>query len=176
MKQTMMRPQDVVILLKKISPAGWSMSGKMLAESLGISQSEVSDSLERSRLSGLLDPSKNRVNTLALKDFLVYGLRYCFPIVPSAIVRGMPTCISASPIRERIIAGEESYVWPTPDGTLRGQAIIPLYPSVPKAAEKDAVFYELMVAVDTLRFGRVRERNIAIEVLDEYFLTYVSQQ
>lgn len=171
-----MRPQDVVILLKKVSPAGWSLNGKQLSEALDISQSEISDSLERSRLSGLVDSSKNRVNTLALKDFLVSGLRYCFPAVPAGVVRGMPTAVSASPIKERIVNDGESFVWPFSKGSLRGQAIQPLYPSVPQAAEKDADFYILMAVADTLRYGRVRERDIAVEVLDKYFLSYVKQQ
>ena len=174
-KQVMMRPQDVVILLKKVSPAGWSMSGKQLSESLGISQSEVSDSLERSRLSGLIDASKSHVNTLALRDFLVYGLRYCFPVIPAGVVRGMPTAMSASPIKDRIVQGEDSFVWPSVTGNSRGQAIQPLYPSVPSAAGKDADFYQLMVVADTLRFGRVREREIAMEVLDNYIFEYVKQ-
>lgn len=174
-KQITMRPQDVVILLKKVSPAGWYMSGKQLSEALGISQSEISESMERSRISGLLDPSKSRVNTLALKDFLIYGLRYVFPVVPAGIVRGMPTGVSANPIRERIVHGEESFVWPYQKGTCRGQAISPLYSSVPAAVEKDADYYALMVAADTLRFGRVRERDAAIEILDNYFLNYAKQ-
>ena len=175
MKQVAMRPQDVVILLKKISPSGWNMSGKQLAESVGISQSEVSDSLARSRVSGLLYAS-GRVNMLALKDFLVYGLKYVFPVVPAGIVRGVPTGVSATPIKEKISQGTESFVWPYAKGTLRGQAVQPLYPSVPVAVEGDADFYILMVLVDLLRFGRVREREIAIELLDNYFLNYVKQQ
>lgn len=174
-KQITMRPQDVVILLKKVSPAGWKMSGKQLSESLGISQSEVSESLERSRVSGLLDSSKTKVNALALKDFLVYGLRYAFPVVPAGIMRGMPTGVSASPIRDKIVNGEESFVWPYQEGTSRGQAIQPLYSSVPIASERDDDFYALMVVADTLRFGRVREKEIAVEILESYFLNYAKQ-
>lgn len=171
-KQNVMRPQDVVVLLKKVSPVGKDMTGKQLSESLGISQSEISDSLERSRISGLLDPSKQRVNTLALRDFLIYGLRYVFPAIPSGVVRGMPTGISASPIKEKISHREESFVWPCSKGSYRGQAVQPLYPSVPLAAERDADFYALMVAADALRFGRAREKDIAITVLENYFLRY----
>ena len=176
LKIVTMRPQEVVILLKKVSPAGWNMNGKQLAEALGISQAEISDSLERSRLSGLIDTSKNRVNTLALKDFLIYGLRYSFPIVPAGVVRGMPTSISASPLNERIVNNGDSFVWPCSNGSSRGQAVQPLYPSVPQASEKDPDFYKLMVIADTFRFGRVRERDIATEELEKYFLNYVKQQ
>ena len=175
-KQLALRPQDIVILLKKISPSGWSMDGKQVAASLGISQSEVSESLARSRVSGLLDSSRGMVNTRALKDLLVYGIRFVFPVVPEGIVRGIPTGPSASPMTERLVQGSESFVWPSTTGQIRGQAILPLYPTVPAASEKDADLYALLVATDALRFGRARERDRAIEILDQYFLKYVGQQ
>lgn len=171
-----MRPQDIVILLKKVTPSGKEMTGKQLSDSLGISQSEVSESLERSRTSGLLDAASKRVNTQALKDFLVYGLRYVFPVVPAGIVRGMPTGVSASPIKDTIASGGEAYVWPYAKGTLRGQAIQPLYPSVPEAADTDSALYDLLVAADALRFGRTRERETAKEFLETQFLNYAQQQ
>ena len=174
-RQISMRPQDVVILLKKTTPAGMAMTGKQLADSLGISQSEVSESLERSRVSGLLDDATKRVNTQALKDFLIYGLKYVFPVVPTGIVRGMPTGISASPIKERIPSGGESYVWPSAKGTLRGQAVQPLYSSVPEAADRDASLYALLVAADTLRLGRIREKEMAKDYLETQFLNYAKQ-
>lgn len=176
MKQIAMRPQDIVILLKKIAPGGWIMNGKQLSESVGISQSEVSEALARCKVSGLIDPSSNRVNALALKDFLVFGLKYAFPIVPAGVVKGVPTYVSASPIKERIVQSSEVFVWPDNKGSLRGQAIQPLYPSVPSAIEKDSDFYALLVVADTLRMGRVREREIAIEILDHYILNYAKQQ
>lgn len=176
MKQVAMRPQDIVILLKKISPAGWQMTGKQIADSTGISQSEVSESLGRSKVSGLLDQTSGRVNTLALRDFMIYGLKYAFPVVPAGIVRGIPTGVSASPIKERITQGGESFVWPTSKGPLRGQAVQPLYPTIPSAVQNDADLYALLVIGDALRMGRVREREIAIEVLDSYLLNYVQQQ
>ena len=176
MKQIVMRPQDVVILLKKISPAGRNMNGKELALSLGISQSEVSESLARSQASGLFNSDDSRVNTLALKDFLVYGIKYCFVAVPAGIVRGVPTAVSASPVKERIIGNEEIFVWPDANGTARGQAVAPLYPSVPEASMRDTDLYRLMAIVDTLRLGRVRECEIAMEYLNSYFLDYAEQQ
>lgn len=176
MKQIAMRPQDIVILLKKIAPCGWSMNGKQLSESVGISQSEVSEALARCKISGLLDPSSNRVNTLALKDFLVFGLKYSFPVVPTGVVKGVPTYVSASPIKERIVQSSEAFVWPDNKGSLRGQAIQPLYPSVPAVIEKDPHLYALLVVADTLRLGRVREREIAIEILDQYIMNYAKQQ
>ena len=171
-----MRPQDIVILLKKISPAGYDMKGKDLAQSLNISPSEISESLERSMFSGLIDSDKKRVNTLALREFLLFGIRYCFPIQVGNIVRGMPTYISASPISDSISSGNDAFVWKDKNGTMRGQSIDPLYYSVPEAATRDKDLYKLLVIVDTLRIGRTREREIAINELDKYLKEYVTRK
>lgn len=175
-KRTYMRPQDIVILVKKITPMGRMMSGKQLAETIGISQSEVSESLDRSRYSGLVDESKTRVNMLALRDFLVYGLKYCFPVKPGSIVRGVPTFVSAPPLNDIISSGSESFVWPDPQGQSRGQAIEPLYPSVPRAVQNDDVFYRLLALIEALRVGRSREVSVALEEIDNYLKQYGEKQ
>lgn len=167
-----MRPQDIVVLLKKMTPAGRQMLNKDLAASLGISPAEISEALERCRVSQLVDSTKKNVNALALKDFLVYGLKYVFPAVPGSVVRGVPTAVSASPVKEQVAQGKDVYVWPYKKGTMRGQAITPLYATVPEAVANDEELYKLLVIVDTLRMGRVREREIAISELDKSFALY----
>ncbi|MCQ2256738.1 MAG: hypothetical protein MJZ41_01950 [Bacteroidaceae bacterium] len=171
-KHNGMRPQDIVVLLKKITSEGVDMLNKDLAVSLGISASEISEALERCRIASLVDVSKKRVQVLALKDFLVYGLRYVFPAQPGAIVRGVPTAVSASPIKEAINGGSEIFVWPYKKGTLRGQSIEPLYSSVPEAVGQDDELYKLLAIIDTLRMGRVREREVAIAELDKFLNAY----
>jgi hypothetical protein len=61
-KHNGMRPQDVAILLKicALGQQPWQMAG--LASSLRISISEVSESLNRSQLAGLIDFTKKKVN------------------------------------------------------------------------------------------------------------------
>ncbi len=98
-------------------------------------------------------------------DFLIYGLKYVFPAEPGAIIRGIPTAHSAPPINEHISSGTDSYVWPYAKGTLRGQAIEPLYKTIPMVAQNDKLFYELLVIIDTIRVGRAREIKIAVEEL-----------
>lgn len=88
MKQGGMRPQDVVILLKKITAQGCTQTNKELALSVGASQSEVSTPIERCRVSKLVSNDKSRVNVLALRDFLIFGLQYVFPAQPGYVVRG----------------------------------------------------------------------------------------
>jgi hypothetical protein len=140
-----------------------------LADSLGISQSEISKSIMRSKYAGFLNPDGKEVMKMAFMEFLQYGIRYVFPQKPGPIVRGIPTSHSASPLKE-IILSEEPYVWPYAKGTVRGQSIIPLYKSVPEAAINDPLLYQLLALVDALRVGRSREKQIAIEELEKRIL------
>lgn len=170
-KQSVIRPQDIVILLKRITPSGRVMNGKELAESLGMSPAEVSLSMARSRNARLTD-SSNSINLLSLKEFLIHGIRYCFPVQPGRLVRGVVTGSSASPINDLLVPNGELYVWKDPAGTERGQAITPLYPSVTEAVKKDLALYELLSIVDSLRIGRAREREVATDVLSKKFDEY----
>ena len=159
-----MRPQDIVILLKIATYGQRPWQNKDLAESLGISASEVGESLHRSRQAGLLAADKKHLMTNALLEFLEHGFKYVFPQQPGAIVRGVPTAHSAPPLKSHIDS-DENLVWPEATGSIRGQAIEPLHPGVPKACLADPVLHELLALSDALRVGRVREQQLAIEAL-----------
>ncbi|MCB0536222.1 MAG: hypothetical protein KDE33_01720 [Bacteroidetes bacterium] len=159
-----LKPQDVLLLLKIVSDNTPSWNQKPTAEALGLSQSEVSEAVGRCKFAGLLAPNGKAVMKMALMEFLQFGLRYVFPVKPGAVVRGVPTSHSAKPLSDEI-QSTEAYVWPYGKGTVRGHSILPLYPSVPEAALKDAKLYELLALVDALRVGRARERELAIKEL-----------
>ena len=164
-----MRSQDIVVLLKIAALGKVEWFVKELAYTLDISQSEVSESLNRSKIVDLLSADKKRLMKNNLLDFLEYGLRYVYPAEPGAIQRGVPTDHSAPPLN-RYISAEESYVWPWAEGEARGQAIEPLHLGVPSACNKDPVLYELLDLVDALRLGRAREKRQAIEELRKRIL------
>lgn len=164
-----MRPHDIVILLKIAAKGSQNWLMKDLAIELGISASEVSESINRSVQAGLLAKDKKRVMKAALLEFLQYGLPYVFPQQPGALVRGIPTAHSAPPLN-KFIESNELYVWPSAKGNARGQAIEPLYSSVVTAIEKDRLLYELLALVDALRVGRVREKQLAMEELTKRLL------
>ncbi len=164
-----MRPQDVVILLKIAALKDTPWLAKDLAQSLSISASEVSESLNRSKLAGLLSGDKKRLMKNNLMEFLEHGLRYVYPAKAGAIQRGMPTAHSAPPLRD-VISSDEVYVWPWAEGRVRGQAIEPLHPGVPAACAKDPRLYELLALVDTLRLGRTREKQRAVDALRQRIL------
>ncbi|WP_460945337.1 hypothetical protein [Spirosoma daeguense] len=176
-KHNGMRPQDILILLKiaahtkryrekssEGSIISFSLLQKDIALELGISFSEVTESLARSAFAGLYDSDQKRVMAHALFEFLQYGLKYVFPQQPGALVRGFPTAHSAKPLSE-IIQSNEPYVWPSADGSVRGQAIEPLYPTVVQAITSDSLLYEMLALVDTIRVGKAREISLAVEEL-----------
>jgi len=166
-KHNGMRPQDIVVLLKIISMQNKEWRNIDIANALKLSPSEVSEALNRCKIAKLINGKKKSVNPNSFKEFLIYGLKYVFPVEPGAIVRGIPTAHSAPPISENISQGGDIYVWPYAKGINRGQAIEPLYKTIPEVAQKDKSFYELLAITDTLRVGRAREIKIAIEELEK---------
>lgn len=172
-KHNGMRPHDVVILLKIVAMGQPGWYAKDIAQSLRISNSEVSESLHRSQYAALIDGNKRRVFTQALLDLLVHGLKYVFPQQPGSIMIGMPTAHSAPIMAEKMVS-QELYVWPDPEGTSRGQAIEPLYHTVPAACRKDPRLYKLLALTDALRVGGAREQNLAKDLLKHFFSAYQS--
>jgi hypothetical protein len=162
-----MRPHDLVVLLKIIS-LNKDWLNKDLAGSLHISNSEISESLNRSMIAKLISPDKRVVFKTALFNFIEHGLKYVFPAEPGPIVRGVPTAHSAAVLKEYFIA-DDNYVWPNPNGKVKGQAISPLYPNQVMAALKDEKLYAQLALVDAIRVGKVREQKKALELLKQSF-------
>lgn len=161
----MLKPQDIVILLK-VHNLNQQWTYSQLARSLGMSSSEVHAALKRCEISGLYQRESRKVLKQALTEFLIHGLKYVFPSPPGAMVRGIPTAHSAEPLKSKLMVNpDDVYVWAYPNGEIRGQAIEPLYRSVPQAVTKDSQLYELLCLVDGLRVGRVREQKIAASEL-----------
>ena len=159
-----MRPLDILILFKISLSAKSEWKVKDLAISLEISQSETSESLNRSAIANLLSDDKRFLMRQSFLDFLEFGLKYVFPQKPGAIVRGIPTAHSAPPLNN-IVHSEENYVWPYHLGNVRGQTVEPLYKTVPAVCLKDQRLYEVLALSDALRIGRSREYSIAIQEL-----------
>jgi hypothetical protein len=158
--QPAIRPQDIVLLLKLAAHQGRKLRQIDLAHELCISPAEVHNALKRASAAGLLDPDKQQPNRSALKELLVHGVRYLFPAKPGELTRGMPTAASG-PLLIKEIHSSVPYVWASELGKVDGQAIVPLYPELPRAAKKDDKLYKLVAIVDALRMGRPRECKLA---------------
>ncbi len=168
-QQTNLKPQDIVLLLKIIAVNNNTWNQQAIAEQLGMSQSEVSESVGRCKFARLLDSSGKIVFRSSLLELIKYGIKYVFPQSPGAVVRGIVTSHSAKPLNN-IIQSEEEFVWPSGKGKIRGHSIIPLYPSVVKAVETDKKLHELLALVDAIRVGKAREKEIAIQELEKRIL------
>lgn len=164
----MLKPQDIVILLKIHTLENHVWTYEALARSLGMSASEVHSGLKRCGISGLYNAFSRQIRPQAVLEFLTHGLKYVFPAQPEGMGRGIPTAHSAEPLNSCLSASAESaYIWADPAGKLRGQTIQPLYKSVPTAVQNDPYLYELLSLVDAIRLGRVREQQLAIELLEQ---------
>ena len=169
-KLPVLKPQDVVVLLKVLMWPGGAWKFAELARELGMSTSEVHAAIKRSLASQLAGPRPDLemviVNRRNLLEFLLYGIRYVFPAERGPMTRGIPTGVAA-PILEKHFgpSGEAPPVWPYARGTVRGQGLKPLYPSVPEAALRDQRLYDALAVIDSIRSGRARERTVAAEVL-----------
>ncbi|KZB67192.1 hypothetical protein [Thalassospira sp. MCCC 1A02491] len=180
-----MKGQDIVVLLKLISlhnegqrhERGGSndddvVSIRGLANSLEISKSEISLSLNRSLYSGLaqkdLQSGRPAANRRALCDFMFSGLKYVFPVHPGPLVRGLPTSFHAPMLQGRLLSQMEyPFVWPHAKGEVKGQAIEPLFKSIPVAVQRDAFLYQCLALVDAIRTGAARETRLAQQILKE---------
>jgi len=167
-KHNGMRPLDIVVLSKIIAYGHHEWKIRNLSNDLGISLSEISESLNRSMIGGLIDNEKRQVFRNNLLDFLQHGVKYVFPAVPGPLSIGTPTAHSAPFFQAQFISNE-AFVWPNPDGNIRGQVIEPLYVSVANAVKNDLILYEILAAIDILRIGRPREIKLANQALKTLF-------
>lgn len=165
-----LKPQDVVILLKLVALGDQPWTYQRLAAELSISQSEVHAGVRRAvaaRLMSDTTPKTGRPIYAALKEFIIHGVPYAYPPERGGVTVGIPTGYAAPPLNKVIVpSSDPPPVWPYADGTVRGYAFAPLYPSVPAAAARDPKLYELLALVDAMRDGRARERNLAAKELE----------
>lgn len=102
-----------------------------------------------------------RPHSKQLADFALYGAKYAFVADKEPMTIGVPTSHSAPAFAAVFAPGSDDFVWPHPNGTVRGIGVEPLHPSVPFAAMQDAKLYEMLALFDALRVGRARERGMA---------------
>jgi len=169
--QVVLRPQDLVVLLRLALGRGPTPTYAALAADLGMTASEVHAAVERAVAAQLArkdNSGKASVVRDALQLFIQHGARYCFPATRGGMSRGMPTGYAAAPLKDLIVQGSDPVpVWPYRHGTVRGIAFYPLYPSVPEAAGRNAGLGELLVLFDAIRGGSPRERALAIDLVGE---------
>jgi len=163
-----LKPQDVVVVLKLLGYGSNRPPFAQIASDLIMSQSEVHAAVKRAQAAHLLHGPElfNRPNISALEEFLIHGVKYAFPAERGGPSRGIPTCYAAEPLNKLIVPDDEPIpVWPYAEGKSRGIAFAPLYKAVPVAALRDPLLYRQLALVDALRDGRARERQLAEQEL-----------
>jgi len=173
-----MKGQDILILLKLASLSGepdrpaadaaeeGAYSVRSLAEALGVSKSEVSNSINRLYGAGLAVKDRRsgrpRPKMKAVAEFIVSGLKYVFPVKPGPLARGVATGFAAPVLDGKLFsAGESKFIWPDAEGRDSGQSIEPLFRSVPYAIRQDKDLYAYLALVDAIRLGNPREAGVA---------------
>lgn len=182
-----MKSQDIVVLLKLISLqdqerangtdllrsqsiGGDPYSVRNLEAVLGISKTEIAQSISRSIASGIarkdITSNEPRPHRRNLFDLIAKGIRFVFPAKLGAMQRGVPTAFAAPMLKGLLVSGGTyNYVWPYAAGREMGQSVDPLFKSVPEAALKDQSLYEYLALVDAIRLGNQREASLAADHL-----------
>jgi hypothetical protein len=176
MAQLSLRPQDVFVLAKLISYRGRRPAMSRMGVDLSLSSSEVHGALKRLAASRLVsdDPDAARPLRRPVEEFLLHGVKYAFPARRGEVTRGVATSYAAPPLARQIAPGADlPPVWPYAEGKQRGIGLEPLYRTVPVAALRDPVLYELLALIDALRDGRARERRLAERELTKRLRQYL---
>ncbi len=140
-----------------------------LANALATSTSAVHRSVARLRQAGLCELGSRTVNQGACREFLVHGVRFAFPAVRGAERLGMPTA-GAHPELAPLFSNGSAMtplVWPMEGGSVRGEALVPLFNGVPKVAIREPRLHHLLACVDVLRVGTGSQRDVAANVLHQ---------
>ncbi|QEU01942.1 hypothetical protein [Pseudomonas oryzihabitans] len=164
-------PQPGIDLVGDLASAP-SYTARALEEQTGISKSQIALSLNHCIEIGLVKMDRQhgvpRANKRALFEFIVYGLRYVFPARYGELTRGIATSFAAPVLSKTLISGGDHVpVWPNARGRTMGMKVEPLFKTAVEAARKDPEMYALLALVDAIRLGQPRERNVAIDVLQE---------
>ncbi len=160
-----LKPQDIYVVLKLVVLRNEPCTMQRIGESLGLSSSRVHSSIHKLLKAKLIRKDKGyKVISANLRAFLLHGIRFVFVPEIGEPCRGLPTASFASPLNKEFVDSNElPYVWPDPEGDVRGISFSPLHKSAPQAARKDKELYKLLALVDAIRGGRARERKMAAE-------------
>lgn len=179
-KPTGLKPQDVLVATKLFSlherprpSSDYTLAS--LSSELGISTSEVHNSLGRCERAQIVRTVGDVIRVMKnnLLDLVVYATPRIFYAVRGPIEEGIPTGIFAESLKEKFEAPKLTLptVWKTEGkGLVRGESLIPIYPSVPEAAQNDPHLYELLSLIEIVRMGDSRYKKMAVGILEKRIL------
>lgn len=167
----MLKPQDILTILKLIRLPSQKPSYQFLASELCMSKSEIHAAVKRLHASKLLHQDW-RINTTFLAKVLE-TMPFFFYAKVGKVDYGFPTAWHYGLTDDiRTSLNELPHIWANPHGTVRGHSLEPLTKKAPEAAQKDASLYQLLAWIDCLRVGKVRERELALEKIQQILHQY----
>ena len=166
-----LKPQDTLLALKywSLKQEGQESSVRGIAESIGISASEVSKATKRLMASRLVVERHGKIfaESGALVEWLCYGVRYAYPVESIGYGRGMGSSWNCPLLHSEVVPPSPPLVWSVPGGEIEGALIKPIHDSVPFASRNDRYLYHALSLVDAIRGGKPRELAIARRLLSE---------
>jgi hypothetical protein len=153
---------------------GDGLSVQRIGERIKMSKSHVHYSIQRLISGGVVSPDSKVTYPRAVKEVLLFGVKYFFPAKIGAQIRGMPTAHSAFKDVFKGTALDE-YVWPYAEGTFRGQSLTPLHQCAIQASIGDVDMYRVLSALDMIRIGRPREVEMARTKIEEFINGYATE-
>ena len=166
----MLKPQDIVVLMKILSKKSEPWAQGALAVELGMSASEVNAAIKRLLKANLVRKADRRIKPInaAVEEFLLHGLKYAFPAERGEPTRGLLAAHAADVFRGKLTSGDElPPVWPDAQGDAKGYTLKPLYRSVPFAVKEDNALYDYLAIADVLRSSSARDRQVAAKLLKQ---------
>jgi hypothetical protein len=159
------KPQDIVILGKLISEKLWP-SQKEIADSLNLSQAEISHALNTLDHIGLINLSNKKINKLAITEFVTHALKYLYPIEKKGTGRGILIGPSSSIFKEKVRSDDYNYIWPNSNGDSKGIIVTPLLPELSSTVLSNEIMCQFLNVVEVFRgLGGVRHVQEAQKIL-----------
>jgi hypothetical protein len=160
-----LKPQDILVAVY-IALHGRQTLAE-IGTTLQIGLSTTHAAVQRAQQAQILDGEGEAIRANLL-ELLEHGLRYVFYPERGSLIRGVPTAAAGPGFADRLTATDSNCaVWPSPKGRTRGLALTPLYPSVPEFAPSNPKLHAVLAAIDLIRIGSAREREVASQVLHE---------
>ena len=161
------KPQDIVILGKLISEKLWP-SQKEIADSLNLSQAEISHALNTLDHIGLINLSNKKINKLAITEFVTHALKYLYPIEKKGTGRGILIGPSSSIFKEKVRSDDYNYIWPNSNGDSKGIIVTPLLPELSSTVLSNEIMCQFLNVVEIFRgLGGVRHVQEAQKILKD---------
>ena len=175
LKAPTLKAQDVLVACKlfSVGEVPWTYAG--IASALELSVGEVHHALQRCRSAQLVVSVRDTeiVSKKHFHDLLVFAAPRIFYAVRGSLEPGWPTAYHLPTLvgefeglRPVVLKNALPVVWPDPKGPVRGETLLPIYPTVPEAARKDILLYELLALTDVIRLGDTKYKKRASELLE----------